>query len=159
MKSATHNLFSIGLMLFVVSFFGYPLIITVLLAIVATIFTNLLIDEIGHSSSEGVLRRTWVTHSVITAPFWGAAAWALILMIPAALLGVFPPNLLLLAFYASLGVLAGWSHLLLDSLTEGGVFAFDAKRRAIAHFAYDNRPLNLCFSVLGLVLLLAALFH
>jgi hypothetical protein len=101
--------------------------------------------------------RTWRTHSIITAPFWGAAAWALTLILPAALVGVFPPNLTLLGFFVTLGVLAGWSHLLLDSLTEGGVFAFDGRRWAVAHFSYDNLLLNLGFSALGLILLLRAL--
>jgi len=158
LKSITHNLFSIGLMLFVVSSFGYPAVITVMLVVIATVFTNLLIDMVGHSRLGGVSRRTWFTHSIITAPFWGAAAWSLSLVIPAAIVGVFPPNLLL-AFFASLGVLAGWSHLLLDSVTEGGVFAFDGRRRALAHFPYDSLPLNIAFSALGLTLLLLAIFQ
>jgi hypothetical protein len=157
LKATTHNLFSIGLMLFVLSLFGYPLLITVFLAIVATILTNAVIDKGGHARGDGVPRRTWVTHSLITAPFWGAATWVATLVVPAALVGVFPPNLALLGLFALLGVLAGWSHLLLDSVTEGGVFAFDRRRRAIAHYSYDNPPLNLAFSALGLALLLAAI--
>ncbi|HUI00604.1 MAG TPA: DUF1286 domain-containing protein [Nitrososphaerales archaeon] len=157
MKSATHNLFSIGLMIWIVTLFGDPLVILLLLATVATVLTNALIDELGHANEDGVKRRTFLTHSVITAPFWGAAVWAIVLIIPAASLGIFPPDPVLLRFFASLGVLAAWSHLLLDSLTEGGVFVSSFQRRALAHFAYDNWPLNLGFSVLGVFLLFAAL--
>ncbi len=71
-------------------------------------------------------------------------------------MGVFPPHLVLLGFFTSLGFLSGWSHLLLDSLTEGGVFDLDGKRRALAHFAYDNPLLNLGFSALGVALVLMA---
>ncbi|MDA4115692.1 MAG: DUF1286 domain-containing protein [Thaumarchaeota archaeon] len=158
MRSTTHNLFSVGLILYVVSYFGYPLLITVLLMVVATVFTNFLIDKVGHTRREGVPRRTWVTHSVVTAPLWGAAAWALTIIVPAALVGVFPPGPVLVALFAGLGAFAGWSHLFLDSLTEGGVFAPGGKRWALAHFSYDNRSLNLGLSALGLTLLLVALF-
>ncbi len=156
MKSNTHNLFSIGLMIWIITLFGDPLVVMLLLAAVATVFTNVIIDELGHTT-DGVPRRRFLTHSIITAPFWGAAVWALVLIVPAASLGLFPPDPVLLRFFASLGVLAAWSHLLLDSLTEGGVFAFSFQRRALAHFAYDNWPLNLGFSLLGVVLLFAAL--
>jgi hypothetical protein len=158
MRSTTHNLFSAGLILYVVSYFGYPLIVTALLMVVATVFTNFLIDKVGHTRGEGVPRRTWITHSVVTAPLWGAGAWALTITVPAAFVGVFPPGLILLALFSALGAVAGWSHLFLDSLTEGGVFAPDGKRWALAHFSYDNRSLNLGLSALGLTFLFVALF-
>jgi hypothetical protein len=157
MKSATHNLFSFGLILYVASLFGYPLLLTVVLAAAATFFTNALIDAVGHTSVGGIPTRTWVGHSIVTAPLWGALAWAFVLIVPAAFLGVFPPHLVLLGFFTSLGALSGWSHLLVDSLTEGGVFDLDGRRRALAHFDYDNWPLNLGFSLLGVLLLFAAL--
>jgi hypothetical protein len=157
LKSNTHNLFSIGLMIWIITLFGDPLAVTLLLAAVATVFTNAIIDELGHTTTEGVAKRRFLTHSIITAPFWGAAVWALVLIVPAASLGLLPHDPVLLSFFASLGVLAAWSHLLLDSLTEGGVFAFSFRRRALAHFAYDNWPLNLGFSLLGVALLFAAL--
>jgi hypothetical protein len=144
-------------MLYVLSLFGYLLLVMILLAIVATVFTNALIDSVGHTREGGIPRRTWVTHSIVTAPLWGAAGWAFVLVVAAALVGVFPPGLFLLEYFAWLGALAGWSHLLLDSVTEGGVFSFDGSRRALAHFAYDNWPLNVGFSVLGVALLFAAL--
>ena len=154
MKMATHNIFSTGVMLYVLALFNPPLI-TALLAVLATLLTNLVIDELGHASEYGTFRRTWVTHSIITALLWGEAAWAITLILAAALVGTFPPKLLL-EFFASLGAIAGWSHLLLDSITEGGVFAFDGRQRAIAHFPYDNLPLNLGFSALGVGFLLVA---
>jgi hypothetical protein len=157
LKSNTHNLFSIGLMIWIITLFGDPLVVMLLLAAVATVFTNAIIDELGHTTTDGVPRRRFLTHSIITAPFWGAAAWALVFIVPATSLGLFPPDPVLLWFFASLGVLAAWSHLLLDSLTESGVFAFSFRRQALAHFAYDNWTLNLSFSLLGVVLLFAAL--
>ncbi len=54
MKSATHNFFSFGLILYVVSLFGYPLLLTVILAALATLFTNALIDAVGHTTGGGV---------------------------------------------------------------------------------------------------------
>ena len=103
MKSATHNLFSFGLILYVASLFGYPLLLTIVLAVAATFFTNALIDAVGHTSVRGIPTRTWVGHSIVTAPLWGALAWALILMVPAASVGAFPPHLVLLGFFTSLG--------------------------------------------------------
>jgi len=144
-------------MLYVLSLFGVPLLVTVVLAVVATVFTNALIDGVGHARGGAVPRRTWASHSIVTAPLWGAAAWALVLVVPSAFVGVFPPDLLMLWFFTSLGVIAGWSHLLLDWITEGAVFAFDGKRRALAHFSYHNRLLNLWFSALGIALLLVAI--
>jgi hypothetical protein len=49
LRSTTHNLFSAGLILYVVSYFGYPLLVTALLMVVATVFTNFLIDKVGHA--------------------------------------------------------------------------------------------------------------
>jgi len=157
-KSLTHNVFSIGLMVFVVSLFGDPLLVTLVVVAVAVYLTNLLIDRLGHSKSEGVMRRTWLTHSLLTAPAWGAVAWGLTLTVFLALRGFYPPEPILLAFFMSLGGMAGWSHLLLDALTEGGVFGFSRRREALAHFSYDNVPLNLSFCLLGVFLFLLAAF-
>jgi len=144
-------------MLYVVSLLGYPLLVTIILVAVATVFTNAIIDSVGHTHRGGIPRRTWVTHSIVTAPLWGAAGWAFVLVVAAALVGVFPPGTFLLEYFAWLGALAGWSHLVLDSVTEGGVFSFDGSLRALAHFAYDNPLLNLGFSALGVVLVLMAI--
>ena len=157
MKLITHNIFSIGLVLYVASYLTYLSVFTVILAVPATILTNFLIDKVGHDGAGGVPRRTWVTHSVVTAPLWGGLAWALTLIVPAALFGVFPPNLSRLGFFLALGVLSGWSHLFLDSLTEGGVYGFDRRRRALGHLPYDNRAMNLGCSALGFTLFFVAL--
>lgn len=155
MKAVTHNFFSAGLMLFFASLFGPLGLATAGLAVLSTILTNAVIDEVGHSRTEDVLRRTWATHSVLTAPFWGAAVWALLLQVTAYLLGVTPPRLFV-AFFASQGAVAGWSHLFLESLTEGGVFVFSFRRHAIAHFSYNNQLLSLGFCALGVALTFAA---
>ncbi len=157
MKLFTHNLFSFGLVLYVASLVVYLQFLTVVFALAATILTNVLIDKVGHVEANGGSRRAWVTHSIVTAPLWGAAAWGLTLIVPAALLGVFPPNMSRLGFFVFLGVVSGWSHLVLDSITEGGVFGLDGRRRAMGHFSYDNAGVNFGCSALGLALLIVAL--
>jgi len=109
-------------------------------------------DHLGHERKGFGIRRTWVTHSVFT----GSA------------LGVFLGVLLAFGFrYANLpfsfiafaleGFVSALSHLLLDSITEGGIFIFK-KRIALAHFRYNNLFLNTGFSLLGMLLLVLTLF-
>jgi hypothetical protein len=157
MKSLTHNVFSIGLVVFVDSLIESPFVVTVALAVFATFLTNVLIDRLGHDRRGGVPRRKWLTHSVVTAPIWGGVAWALTLTVPLAVVDVLP-HLIFLVFFVALGALAGWSHLLLDAVTEGGVFGLRGKRLAMAHFSYDNPGLNMWFCALGLTLLFVGLF-
>lgn len=157
MKAVTHDLFSVGLLLYVVTLLGVATITTVAYVVVVAALTNALVDGIGHSKRDGIPKRGWVTHSVVTAPVWGAVACLLVLAVPYAvgLVSLGP----VVAFLALLGALAGWSHLLLDSLTEGGVFGLGLRRLALAHYRYDNTPLNLCFGCLGVALILAAVFR
>lgn len=56
-----------------------------------------------------------------------------------------------LTLYIGHSALVGMSHLLLDALTQGGVF-FVGRRIAIAHFSYNNPILNYTFISIGLVL-------
>jgi len=63
---------------------------------------------------------------------------------------------LLLLEMGALGVLAGLSHLLLDTPTEGGIY-YRGRRWALAHWRYNNAAANGLFALLGLVMLAAAL--
>ncbi len=59
-------------------------------------------------------------------------------------------------FVAGLGIVLAYSHLLLDALTEGGVYLW-RRRIALAHLRYNNLILNGAFAALGVLLVFAAL--
>ncbi|MDV3278025.1 MAG: hypothetical protein LYZ69_06100 [Nitrososphaerales archaeon] len=92
--------------------------------------------------------RSPLTHSIFTAPVWGAGT-AYVLWLAGSALGLVGPGFEWLIIVS--GVLAAYSHLLLDSITEGGVY-FLTKRIAIAHFSYSNPALNAVFAAVGLLL-------
>ena len=58
-------------------------------------------------------------------------------------------------FVAGLGAVLAYSHILLDALTEGGVY-IGRRRAALAHLRYDNLILNGTFTGLGVLLVFAA---
>ena len=121
------------------------------LAAVASIAVNLLIDGLGHTAHGRFVARSPLTHSVLAAPLWGGlvgyVAW-----LGAGSLGLASAGLET-AFVAS-GVVAALAHLLLDSLTERGVYLVKG-RGALAHFGSGNGVLNGIFLALGLVLCLS----
>ena len=65
-------------------------------------------------------------------------------------------SLFVLGFWTIMGVLVSEEHLLLDSLTQAGVYSW-RRRIAIAHFRYDNVALNLGFALLGILLIVVIL--
>jgi hypothetical protein len=89
------------------------------------------------------------------APLWGVSISLLSVVIPTRFLGNYELTAGFLVFSASVGVLASYSHLLLDSLTEGGVY-LGGGRIAIAHFRNGGFLLNSCFILLGLLMLASA---
>lgn len=129
---------------------------------------NYVIDRAGHTrrvvgGRGGIPVRDWRTHSVYTAPIWGVLlglSTALLYLYaqygfnpfsgswPAGRLGVF-------GVFGLLGAYASYTHLFLDSLTEGGVYTRRHRRVALAHFRYNNPALN--FAVI-LVSLFAAYY-
>jgi len=155
MKAVTHNLFSVGVEVYFVSVVRAFWPSSLLLGAWLAVSTGFVIDALGHSGREGMSVRSWATHSVLTAPLWGAFIGLSTPLVATSLLRV-TPDVRLLGFSALLGVLAAYSHLLLDSLTEGGVFAL-RHRIAIAHFGNNNLVLNSAFSLFGIVLCLAGL--
>jgi Protein of unknown function (DUF1286) len=157
LKGVTHDIFSLGLCLYLAyhvcrlaPFPDLPLVVWLALA------TNKLIDALGHRTSrDGLPVRSFWTHSIFTAPIW---------CISAALVSFYLLDVLLLGqamgapqtlFAAGLGLVLAYSHLLLDALTEGGVF-LGRKRIALAHLRYNNPILNGVFAALGLMLVFAA---
>ena len=157
MKALTHDMFALGLIVYVDSLFEANGLFTIVAAVAATILTNLAIDGFGHARVRGVPRRLWSTHSVVTAPVWGGLVWALALVVFGSVLGAPSFSDLDLPRFVFFGMVAGWGHLLLDAMTEGGVFGLGRRRVALAHFSYDNAVLNLGFSAIGLALLAAGL--
>jgi len=125
------------------------------LALWLSLAINYLIDVLGHVSRRGNPTRTWLTHSVITAPVLGALIAAISLDAASLVLGFGLPGEPL-ALWAIMGALVSEEHLFLDSLTEAGVYALK-RRIAIAHFNYDNAPLNIGFALLGVLLITVSL--
>jgi Protein of unknown function (DUF1286) len=155
MKEITHYVFSTGASFAVLSFGRQLTPATILMALWLSLSINYLIDVLGHFSKNGKPTRTWFTHSVITAPFWGAlvAAASLIVVANIRLSFTFAEDTW---FWLSVGVLVSAEHLLLDSLTQAGVYSLKG-RIAIAHFRYDNVALNLGFALLGVLLIVISL--
>lgn len=151
----THDVFSLGLGLYLVYHVVQSPTLSLLVLVVWLAFaTNEVIDMLGHVTKGGRPTRSSWTHSVFTAPAWGAAA---------ALASAYAVDLVLgramttsqALFVGGLGALFAYSHLLLDALTEGGVY-LGRRRVALAHVRYDNFLLNWAFTALGLLLVFAA---
>ncbi|HEV2390422.1 MAG TPA: DUF1286 domain-containing protein, partial [Nitrososphaerales archaeon] len=74
MKSITHDVFSLGVGLYVVFRVVQPTLSLLVLTVWLAFATNELIDLLGHVKRDGRPVRSFWTHSVITAPVWGVAA-------------------------------------------------------------------------------------
>ena len=143
----THVVFSAGLLASFLSIdVGAPG--SFALGIALSLLVNYAIDELGHDSRNGMSVRSPLTHSVFTAPMWGAGT-AYVLWLAGSILGLVGPGLEWLVMVS--GVIAAYSHLLLDSITEGGVYVL-TRRIAIAHFRSSNPALNAALVAGGLLL-------
>ena len=145
MKLVTHYIFTVGLLVWMLP--GYP---GFLLSVWLAFSVNRLID-FGHTMKNGYPSRSWVTHDILTAPFWGLAVGFLTYY----LLGYANMKIPLVILA---GLVAALSHLFLDSLTGSGVFVA-GKRRALAHISHGNRLINFVFIAAGLFLILATLVY
>jgi hypothetical protein len=157
LKRLTHDIFSLGVGLYFVLHVQRPPTLPFLLLVVWLAFvTNELIDALGHRARGGVPVRSFWTHSVFTAPAWSIAAAILSIYAADSITAqaLTAPQVL---FAAGLGAVLAYSHLLLDALTEGGVY-LRRRRVALAHLRYDNPILNGAFVALGLLLVFAAFF-
>ena len=167
----THHAVNIGLTAILVgAIMNHPLL-SVTIAQAATIFADRIIDLVGHSPSRvhpGIMKRTPLTHSIITAPAWAIAIGVAVtyatnlLFQPATTfyhirLITLPPDMATPIMVSCL--LAAFVHLLLDSLTEAGIYVPHLpcredtqifKRWKLAGFQYDNLPLNVSLTLLGL---------
>ncbi|WP_291764719.1 DUF1286 domain-containing protein [Caldivirga sp. UBA161] len=158
MKLRTHIIFSIGLTALIESALGISNIILLLgSSIVLSYLINLLIDVLGHEERNGFTRRSPRTHTM-----GRSFAVGLIVSILVALflyymspIGIYKALIIVL-----MGPVVGWSHMLLDMLTENGIYV---KRRgrwvrfALAHYKYNNPVLNWLFIIIGVMLLIKSL--
>jgi|ACXJ01.1.fsa_nt_gi hypothetical protein len=141
MRLITHILFSIMVLLAIGTVFHvHPIVQIVVLA-----FVNIMIDFFGHSAYRGT-RRTPMTHSPLSATVIGGT-WGIALYFLLPLLGMVTP----FWFMVAGGIMAAWTHLLLDSMTYNGIFVM-RKRVAIAHF--KNGLIDIPFLIVSFVLIM-----
>lgn len=156
LKALTHSIFSMGVGLYLVLQIAHQPTPSSLLVIWLAFATNEAIDVLGHRNRGGRAVRSFVTHSIFTAPLWGVALAASSLYL-ADLATARTSTTDQFSMVVELGVIIAYSHLLLDALTEGGVFYW-RRRLAVAHFDNNNEILNGAFAGLG-VLLIAVAFY
>ncbi len=149
----THGVFSLGLGLYLVYHIHPPTLSFLVLLVWLAFATNELIDVLGHVRRGGRPTRSFWTHSVFTAPAWGIAAALASTYVLDIILGETMTTSQAL-FVGGFGAVFAYSHLMLDALTEGGVF-LGRRRVALAHMKYDNRVLNGAFTALGALLVFA----
>jgi hypothetical protein len=156
MKALTHYIFSVGVSFYVLSVLGQLSWYPIALALWLSLSVNYVIDALGHSMV-GTPSRTRLTHSIFTAPLWGAIISSLSVYIFSQ---VVPsgPELAVLGFWTTMGILIALGHLFLDSMTQAGVYYW-RNRMAIAHFKYDNLALNAAFILAGLGLAFLAILQ
>ena len=149
----THDVFSLGVGIYIVFRVVQPTIPLLFLVVWLAFATNELLDVLGHVKRGGMPVRSFWTHSVITAPLWGVAASLVSAYLLDKLLGQ-GMTISQALFVGGLGIVFACSHLLLDALTEGGVY-LGRRRLALAHMRYDNPILNGIFTALGVLMVFA----
>lgn len=142
----THVVFGAGSVVALLP--SLPVDVRFLLAAGASLFVNVVIDELGHTTHGGFVARSPLTHSVFTAPLWGGVVGYLLWM-GMSRLDLAAANLE--AEFILAGVMVALAHLALDSLTEKGVY-FLTGRLAVAHFRSNNMVVNVGFVLVGALL-------
>lgn len=150
MKELAHYAFSVGASVYALSVLGFFSLPAVVASVWLSLSVNYVIDILGHSH-QPYPSRTRLTHSVFTAPVWGAlVSLASVVAFTQVTAGSTQPMVVIPWVFA--GVLIAIGHLFLDSFTQAGVYYWK-HRVAIAHFRYDNPLLNASFVLVGLTLL------
>lgn len=153
MKTYTHIAFSTGVACYVASALGIPLNVTLLIGVFAGLM-QLVIDVLSHetvyTADRVIHRRTPLLHSptgalLVAVGFTALSAYVTRPQLP----------LLLLQFLAM--IVASYSHLLLDLLTERGIYVKGKRAWRKRLFSYNNPLLNFLFTVTGIALFLASL--
>ncbi len=145
----THIVFGAGVVVALLP--SLPADVRFLSAGASSILVNFVIDAFGHSMHGDFVARSPLTHSVVAAPVWGGAL-GYVLWAAGANSGLVEASLE--GAFVSSGIAVAATHLLLDSLTERGVYLL-TDRMALAHFRSDNGILNGLFLLGGFALFLA----
>ena len=153
MKSVTHIVASAGASFYIARHAGFSLLFSFLVALWLSFAINWVIDALGHETKHGRPVRTTLTHSVFLAPVWGGLVGCVSFVLANEVIQS-QSSLLLAIFSTLLGGLIALLHLLLDAMTEKGVF-WRGRRVALMHARYDDSLLNGAFILLGLLLLIA----
>jgi len=143
-------------LLYAISALGWLSPYSIAFTLWLSLSVNYAIDALGHSNA-GNPTRTRLTHSVFTAPLFGALVASVSTYVYLQALA-FRLQFLVLGLWTAAGVLIALGHLFLDSLTQAGVYRWRG-RIAIAHFKYDNPILNIGFTLAGLGLIILAILH
>ncbi len=158
MKLKTHNIFTIGILTALGSIFTNP-IASLISASLLSLIANQIIDTLGHkTNAQGYPVRTPLTHTITRSVFWGLIPAVILFLLfgsldklPALHLNGEQPYWILLQ-----GIFAGPLHMVLDAITEGGIFVKTKgrfKRYALAHIKYNNLFWNMFFQLLGIGLI------
>ncbi|WP_338604902.1 DUF1286 domain-containing protein (plasmid) [Sulfolobus tengchongensis] len=168
MKLRTHYIFSAGLISIILAFFNLSLFANLFISFYASFVANTIIDRLGHEmkrTKHGYLPvRSPLTHTVYRSIIWG-----IISVLPLLLLyyvyhyhtyhyyySSYYSSTLILSTIAA-GIIVGPSHMLLDSLTEEGIYTKKNgkwRRVALAHFRYNDPVANGIAILVGVILLI-----
>ena len=153
MKLITHYIFSAGVLslaLAPLTYYHLPI------AVAVSVIANTVIDRLGHEIRGGIPVRTPLTHTLPRSVIWGLVSSS---------------PLFVLYFYhyyywyevirhivpiAVAGVLVGPTHMVLDVVTERGIYVKKNgrwRRFALAHFRYNNPAVNGLAAVAGVIML------
>lgn len=149
MKLVTHAAFSAGAVFAVATrILRVDPPLALLLAALSVVL-QYVIDGLSHSESGGYVRRTPLLHSP-SGSLASTAVYVALVLAVARDWTLVPPALLC-------GLLSSYTHLLLDAITERGIYVRGRRtaRRRLARS--DNPALNALFLLLGLALFLSAL--
>ena len=153
MKLFTHRVFAAGTAGYVADSFSLPLLEVILVMVMASLMQDI-IDWASHEAvyarGRVIFRRTPLFHSPLGAVLAALIFTGLLLVFT----GAYRERLLA---YTLTMLTASFSHLLLDSFTEKGVFI--GKRRIFKErvFSNNNPMLNALFTLIGLFLIVAVI--
>lgn len=141
MKLSTHVIFSVGLVFFTsVKLFSSDLPTATVLAIFSLVM-QYSIDALSHEKIGGYSRRTPLLHSP-------TGAFAISVVFTLAFFAIFRKiHMLPLAMVANM--IAAFSHLLLDSITERGIYLGGRRIVEKRMLSSSNPFLNVGFSLVG----------
>jgi hypothetical protein len=156
LKFVTHVIVGVGVAAFVATYTGCS-IGCVAVSIAAGATAQGLVDQFGHESVGVIPRRIAVTHSPD-----GATILSLLLWVGTAIVFYQVGVLASLADVLVMGLavwLATMSHLVLDLVTEGGIYVSlrSDRRVKLFGFPYNNVMANRMAQFIGMALLVAAM--